>query len=188
MIHHLQDLVPQDLALQVVELYQQADYDSIFQERKTYYQRQFNGIGGGFPDADEVYLSHFCRSKFLESSYEINHCFDSYIRPALEQIIGLPLTRVDLRCYKMTKGSHFRIHKDDYQSNYGFIWYLNRQWKWDWGGLLLTVNDDHTATVTIPEFNKLVFMDHRANTVPHCVTPVTEFAGQDRYTLVGFLE
>jgi Rps23 Pro-64 3,4-dihydroxylase Tpa1-like proline 4-hydroxylase len=54
--------------------------------------------------------------------------------------------------------------------------------------LLLTINEDQTASVTIPKFNQLVIMDHKYNQVPHSVTPVASFAGEPRIILVGFLQ
>jgi len=42
--------------------------------------------------------------------------------------------------------------------------------------------------VTMPVFNQLVIMDHLGGQVPHCVTPVTQFAQEPRIMLVGFLQ
>lgn len=185
----LMNVVPEELALSARQAFIDADYDTIIQERKGYYAREFNSVNPRFPGNDEVYTSIFCRAGYLEGSAIINQCYTDYIKPAIEQHIQREVESVDLRCYKMTAGGHFRIHQDSYIADTGFVWYLSKDWKWDWGGLLLTVDPNTlSADVEIPEFNKLVIMDHKSGQNPHSVTPVTSYAKEPRIMLVGFLK
>jgi Rps23 Pro-64 3,4-dihydroxylase Tpa1-like proline 4-hydroxylase len=180
--------VPNEVAYEVRKSFLSADYDTVMQQRTTYYQRDFKEALTTMPDHDEVYLSNFKRAGFLENSKLINDCVNSYIIPTVEKEISKKVVHTELRCYLMSESGHFRIHKDDYISDCGFVWYLNCKWKWDWGGLLLTVNEDQTASVSIPQFNKLVIMNHGSKQLPHCVTPVNSFAKEPRIMLVGFLK
>jgi hypothetical protein len=180
--------VPEEYALSARREFLNADYDKIIQERKGFYTRGFADNVPFIPSADEVYYSEFHRSNFLENNSVIRECFYSYLQPIIEEQTNKKIISVDLRCYKMIEGGHFRVHKDAYQADVGFIWYLSKDWKWDWGGLLLTINEDHTASVTIPKFNQLVIMDHKHNQTPHSVTPVMSFAKEPRIMLVGFLQ
>jgi Rps23 Pro-64 3,4-dihydroxylase Tpa1-like proline 4-hydroxylase len=180
--------VPEEHALLARQEFLDADYDKISQERKGFYSRGFDDHPPCMPSTDEVYYSEFYRSNFLENNTIIRECFYSYIKPLIEEKTNKKIVGVDLRCYKMTEGCHFRVHKDTYKADVGFIWYLSKEWKWDWGGLLLTVKPDQTAEVTIPKFNQLVIMDHKYNQVPHSVTQVTSFAKEPRIILVGFLQ
>jgi Rps23 Pro-64 3,4-dihydroxylase Tpa1-like proline 4-hydroxylase len=181
-------VVPTEVAYEVREAFLSADYDTVMQERKTYYQRDFNVVSSTLPENNEVYLSNFKRSGFLENSNLIKDCVNSYIIPAIEKEVSKKIVHKELRCYYMNEGGHFRIHKDDYISDWGFVWYLNSNWKWDWGGLLLSVHEDQTASVSLPQFNKLVVMNHGSKQLPHCVTPVNSFAKEPRIMLVGFLK
>lgn len=174
-------------ALEVRQAFINADYDSICQERKTTYTRDFNECHPTIPNNDESYTSNFCRANYLEKTQLIKDSYLEHIAPLIEKTINIKICSYDLRCYKMIEGGHFRIHKDEYVADYGFIWYLSRCWKWDWGGLLLSIKDDYTAAVAIPEFNKLVIMEHRNGLTPHCVTPITSYAKEPRIMLVGFL-
>jgi Rps23 Pro-64 3,4-dihydroxylase Tpa1-like proline 4-hydroxylase len=187
-IEIIPDAVPLDQALLIRQEFLDADYDKISQERKGFYTRGFENLTPCMPSTSEIYYSEFHRSNFLENSTAITECFHTYIKPIIESRTCKTIEHVDLRCYKMTAGNHFRIHKDTYKADIGFIWYLSKEWKWDWGGLLLTINEDQTASVTIPKFNQLVIMDHKYNQVPHSVTPVADFAGEPRIILVGFLQ
>jgi hypothetical protein len=51
----------------------------------------------------------------------------------------------------------------------------------------MSIDSQGVAEATIPQFNQLVIMDHKNGQVPHFVTPVTAFAQEPRYMLVGFL-
>ena len=41
-------------------------------------------------------------------------------------------------------------------------------------------------TASLPKFNQLIVLNHGKARPPHCVTPVTPFAREPRYMLVGF--
>jgi hypothetical protein len=183
----IQNAIPKDIAYQVRAEFETADYDKIIQERTRQFAREFPEPLPNMPGADEIYYSECYRSKYLENSPLVLETFDQHLKPIIEAETNKVIIDADLRCYKMTEGGHFRIHRDSNRSDIGFILYLSENWKWDWGGLLLVVQDDDTATVTIPKFNQLVIMDHKYSQMPHCVTPITRFAKEPRFILVGFL-
>ena len=174
-------------AHEIREAFLNADYDRITQERRGYYSKEFFDPIKEIPGHNEIYTAEFYRSKFLETSSLIIDVYEVHIKPIIEKNLNVVLKSHDLRVYKMLEGGHFRLHKDDYLSNFGFIWYLSREWKWDWGGLLLDIDSAGAAEVTIPEFNQLVIMNHKNGLIPHCVTPVTRHALEPRWMLVGFL-
>lgn len=182
------DAIPNEYALLARQEFINAEYDKISQERKNYYSRDFYEKSQFIPDHNEIYYSEFHRSKFLEENLIIKECYTSYIKPLVELRSGKKVINDDIRCYKMERGGHFRVHKDTYKSDIGFVWYLSKEWKWDWGGLLLTITSDQNAEVTIPRFNQLVIMDHKYSQIPHSVTPVTSYANEPRIMLVGFLQ
>lgn len=123
---------------------------------------------------------------------------NNYISPKIEEITGLPknphIGRIDIgrfSCTRMPPGGHYRIHKDDWACRYGFLWYLNLNWKWDWGGLFLTVQGDGSAVVTRPAFNTFIINRHYIDdNVPnpwHCVTRVEDHAKESRLSMIGFI-
>jgi len=78
-----------------------------------------------------------------------------------------------------------RTHIDDYAGKVGFILYLNRNWSWDWGGLLsIAAADD--LVVEYPLFNRLVVIAHEKFRLPHFVSTISEFALNERHTIIGF--
>lgn len=188
MLKEIKNALPVDQALTARKLFLEVDYDLVKQTRHYKFAHEKDLKFQGTPDEDEVFTAEFCRSGYLEKSKHIQKIYSEHVRPVVEKELGRQFDTHDIRCYKMETGGHFRVHKDDYQAKYGFIWYLNIEWKWDWGGLLLVLKEGLAADIFIPEFNKLVVMDHQCGQIPHAVTEVTVHAKEPRLMLVGFLQ
>jgi len=188
MIEQLNNVVPNEIALKIRQAFIDADYDEVIQKRRKKYTLEKDEKFQATPDPQEVFSAHYHRSRYLENSALIKKVYEEYILPVIIQRTNCVFLHHDLRCYKMTSGGHFRIHKDDYQSSFGFIWYLSKDWKWDWGGLLITVNEGLSANVYIPQFNNLVIIDHQEGQIPHFVSEVAIHALEPRLMLVGFLQ
>ncbi len=165
----------------------EADYDLIRQTRHGHFGRMFPDSSTPLPAEDEVYTAEFERSNFLERSELVTSVFKEQLLPKLKTYSSRELMRFDLRAYRMNPGGHFRLHLDDYTAEIGFIWYLSKSWRLDWGGLLLTVNRGLDIRVFLPEFNQVIVLEHLAKHIPHCVTRVESHAKEARMMLVGFL-
>jgi Rps23 Pro-64 3,4-dihydroxylase Tpa1-like proline 4-hydroxylase len=164
-----------------------ADYDLVRQTRRGHFDRMFPDSTSPIPSSEETYTAEFERSQFLERSELVKNTFYQSILPQLEHYSTTTFRNFDLRAYRMSPGGHFRMHLDDYTAELGFIWYLSKNWKWDWGGLLLTVDRKMDARVFLPQWNQLIILRHTAKQVPHCVTSVEQHAREPRMMLVGFL-
>ena len=165
----------------------EADYDLIKQLRRGHFQRMFPSGESHLPDHEEIYSSEFYRSGYLEKTPLISKIFQDSILPILKKFSSRELSKFDLRVYKMSEGGHFRLHLDDYTAEVGFIWYLSKEWKWDWGGLLLTIDQQKNARVFLPEWNQLIILEHAAKKIPHCITRVEPHAKEAMMMLVGFI-
>ena len=55
----------------------------------------------------------------------------------------------------MEKGDYYRVHLDGWQGKLNTIYYLNTDWKWDWGGLLHVVKDNDGFTRILGNKQKL---------------------------------
>ena len=179
------DALPADVAEQARERFVAADYELIDQVRERHYEHVFKTESPDLPKPGEPYLARFRRARNLETGPFLRPFYDAHIKPALERLSGIRSEKVDLRAYKMVEGDHQRVHIDEYAGPVGFIYYMSKGWKWDWGGLLLTAQGDE-MTASLPRFNQLIVLNHGKSRPPHCVTPVTPFAREPRYMLVGF--
>lgn len=178
--------LPALIAEEVRMKFQNAEYERIDQIREHHYEHVFKTESPFLPKPGEHYIARFWRSRSLESGVFLQQFFVDYLRPTLQDLSGTHSEKVDLRAYKMTDGDQFRVHIDDYAGPVGFIYYLSKNWKWDWGEILMTAKGDDMVP-SLPKFNQLIVLNHGKSRPPHMVTPVASFAAEPRYMLVGFL-
>jgi len=138
------------------------------------------------PREDEEYSAKFWRSNNLES--KIQSIFDEHFKPALTDISQAELTNYDIRCHKLDTGDYYRCHMDDYAGVVGCIYYVNREWIWDWGGILHIVPDHDVdkATSIFPKFNRIVLLSHGGFKFPHFVNTIADYAKKPRFSVVSF--
>lgn len=136
------------------------------------------------PQPGEAYSSSYGRNNPLEDSQMVRGIVGKYVQPIVEGYMKAKYRKMALRAYKLDAGGHFRVHSDHEQGDAAFVLYLSEEWRWDWGGLLMTVEYGQ-ARAFLPVFNSMVVMDAKSK-VPHFVTRVETWAKEARYMLAGF--
>lgn len=104
-------------------------------------------------------------------------------------VIGVPgVNHVEAQATLFTQGSFLTRHIDDgaqKERRAAYTLSFCPNWQTDWGGLLQLI-DQQTTDVTsawVPRFNTLTIFD---GTRVHAVSPVSAFAGDGRYSIVGW--
>jgi Rps23 Pro-64 3,4-dihydroxylase Tpa1-like proline 4-hydroxylase len=104
----------------------------------------------------------------------------------MNEISNNNLSDFDVRCYKLDSGDFYRTHIDSYAGIVGCVYYLQKDWCWDWGGILNIATEDESLIPIFPKFNRLVIHDMKQFRFPHFISPVTHYAKNSRYTIVSF--
>ena len=167
----IEDALPLHIAETARAQFLAAEYERIDQVRERHYEHIFMTDSPYLPKPGEHYLARFWRSRAMEAGTFLPQFYSTYIKPVLEELSQTKSSKVDLRAYRMTEGDHQRVHIDDYAGPVGFIYYMSKDWKWDWGGLLMTAKGDD-MTPSLPKFNQLIALNHAKSRPPHMVTPV----------------
>lgn len=176
--------LPEVIAIELREAFKSAPWRSVQQADASKYEAAFAHPHPLAPRPPEYYAASFSESKELAASGFVHRIYAEYLRPAIAEHLGISdSTSEELLAYRMIAGDHFRIHLDSYAARAGLVLYLNLAWRADWGGLLLRLTP-HGIEATAPRWNTAVLMDHRTTPPPHCVTHITDFALEPRYTLV----
>ena len=186
----IDDFLPEAEANRLNALYvAQKEWEIIDQTRERHYQHVFATKSEFLPKGDESYMARFGRSRDLEKSEVVNEIYTNYFIPELKKYSRTDLKAFDVRCYNLNQGDFYRAHVDDYAGSIGCVYYLNKKWIWDWGGLLHVTsfdgdaNDIHTI---FPKFNRAVLLDHKKFKFPHFVSAVSSFAKEPRFSIVSF--
>lgn len=183
------DFLPDEEANEVLSIFDSAeDWSHIHQIRENHYSHVFSTKSSKHPKSNEPYIAKFDRSEGLENHTRISELVNTKFNEALVNLSGISLDEFNHRCYRLDQGDHFRTHIDDYIGDIGCIYYINRDWRWDWGGILHVTEDSESEDIIsiFPKFNRAMFINHRVFKFPHFVTQIAEHALKPRYTLLTF--
>ena len=182
------DFLPTEAAEELVKRWDGAPWEEINQVRPDHYKHVFSTQSPFLPRSEEAYMARFDRSKPVEDAPDFKAFFQKHFIPMMDQVTGKKMQHFDARCYRLKPGQFYRAHIDDYAGEVGMIYYFNKRWCWDWGGLLMVTldNDPDFCDVIYPKFNRLVLLNHKKFRFPHFINPVTDYAKNPRYTIVAF--
>lgn len=185
----IDNVLPLEIAESIYQAYQQENnWGLIDQTRESHYSHVFKSPNPYLPQEGEVYCAKFSRSNSLESSELIQSVFYKYFVPLLKSTSPFELNEYDIRSHKQDIGDNFRTHVDDYAGQINLIYYVNKDWRWDWGGILnvLSHDDLEFCDVVFPKFNRVVLLNNKVFRAPHFVSSVEKFALNPRYSIVAF--
>jgi Rps23 Pro-64 3,4-dihydroxylase Tpa1-like proline 4-hydroxylase len=185
----IDNFLPIDIAEKLNELYiNEKSWDEYNQNRDEHYSHVFKTNNSNLPKEDESYSAKFNRSISLENNNTIQLTFKEFFIPFLKKVSPFELNEFDVRCYKLNRGDYYRTHIDDYNGQINMIYYVNKKWMWDWGGMLnVSSYDDKDFNKQIfPQFNRVVLLNNKVFRMPHFVSAVQEYAQNSRYSIVSF--
>ena len=183
------DVLPLELAERLYDAYEQeTNWEMIDQVRKNHYTHVFKSDNLFLPQEGEIYSAQFSRSNVLEKTNLIKDTFHKYFVLLLNELSPFELSEYDVRSYKQSSGDHYRTQMDDYAGQINLIYYVNKTWRWDWGGILNILSHDDLSfcQAVFPKFNRVVLLNNKVFRAPHYVSSVEKFALNPRYSIVAF--
>ena len=147
----IDNFLPSHVIDKLYKLYQtETDWERLDQYRKDHYKHVFKFDRKELPSSDEAYRAKFWRSDVLKNNKEIIDIYKNEFVHRIESHLDIKMSHYDLSCMKCESGDYYRAHIDGWQGEYNSIFYVNKKWTWDWGGLLHIVEDKENGYVNIP--------------------------------------
>jgi Rps23 Pro-64 3,4-dihydroxylase Tpa1-like proline 4-hydroxylase len=185
----IDNVLPLELANKLCDVYEQEnEWKLLNQVRENHYSHVFKSPNPFLPQEGEAYSAKFSRSNNLESLEIVKDTFNNHLVPLLKSVSPFEMSEYDVRCYKLDTGDYYRTHIDDYAGTVNMIYYVNKEWRWDWGGILNVYSheDLELCESVLPKFNRVVLLNNKVFKAPHNVSTVEKYALNPRYTIVSF--
>jgi Rps23 Pro-64 3,4-dihydroxylase Tpa1-like proline 4-hydroxylase len=185
----IDNVLPLDLANKLHTVYEQENKWTLLEQvRENHYSHVFKSSNPFLPQEGEAYSAKFNRSNNLENSEIIKDTFNNYLVPLLKAVSPFEMSEYDVRCYKLDINDYYRTHIDDYAGTVNMIYYVNKEWRWDWGGILNVYSheDLELCESILPRFNRIVLLNNKVFRAPHSVSTVEKYALNPRYSIVSF--
>jgi len=182
----IDDFLSKDEYIELFNIFKNSTYEEVDQVREGRYEIWETLDDKHFPFTDENYLAHFWGSSEVSNHKKIKDMFKKQIKPLFEIVTdSMGKFRHQATKYKNNSKDFIRCHYDDYTGLAGYILYfIEFDWKYDWGGLLHLVKENKIETI-LPKSNRLILINHSLG-MNHWVTPINTWAKEDRCTLTGF--
>ena len=146
-----------------------------------------------FPNSDEEYFLQGWRAKSLEVSEQWRKDYSEIFITKINELFQNEVKSDTTYILKYMKNDFSRIHVDDLRGevnrvDISILYYLCDQWIWDWGGILLIAKStkDENMLAIMPKGNRIIFINNQKK-LPHCVTPVANYAKENRFAIASFI-
>ena len=180
----------EDIEIILSKFKENKKWDRMDQVRSKHYSHVFKNDALSMPDEGESYSASFFKNLALADDAFIRDKTKEAIRKNLADHFNVDDFSMDLRCHKFEKNDYFRIHTDAYLEAYALTISINKNWKWDWGGILSLVYGEKFSELIglLPKWNSANLLSNYIDASPHFVTPIREFALEPRYTITCFIK
>lgn len=193
-LYQIENIFPEKTCKKILNLFKnEKKWKLINQTRINHYKHVFKAEKKLdkklFPTKKEIYYAKFYRNDNLKKKIFIIKQIKKYIFPILKKL-KITYKNFDIRCHKFKSGNFLRMHYDHYAGNYAVTINLNKEWKWDWGGLLCVIDSKNAKVVNClcPQWNSMnILCSYNKNkSSPHFVTSVENYALSPRYSITIF--
>ena len=142
-IYKVENVFPEKVAEKIFSKFNNLRSKSwkLVSQKKNHYSHVFKNSSEFLPDKDEIYLAKFYKSDELRNNPFIKRSIQKFILPLVKKYLKHNVTDYEIRCHKLEKNNHIRLHFDDYAGTYAATLNFNKTWRWDWGGILSIPNE-----------------------------------------------
>ena len=187
----IENFFNEDDALKILDKFKNnQNWNHIHQKKNEHYSHVFKNDSDYMPNEKEIYIASFWKNINLSEDQFIKEKTINAVKKHFYEIYNIKNIEIDIRCHKFEKNNFLRVHMDGYAGGYALTVSLNKEWKWDWGGILNVVHGYNESEIVslLPKWNCANVLDNNLHPSPHFVNAIQEYANDARYTITCFVK
>jgi hypothetical protein len=184
----IDNFLPDELHRNLLDEFDSNSSSIHYQIRAGHYGHVFHSPNTQLPDETEAYIARFSILDEREKLPYLNIVFKEYLIPLLKLATNnLAQYALFPNAVRLRSGDVFRTHQDAYLGIIGYSFFINRGWKWDYGGILTYVRDEDIAEPIFPKSNRLLLRNESFKHF-HFLNTIEQFALNDQYIVLGWAD
>ncbi len=191
----IDDFLDHELANKLLKTFKSINKWHRIDQIRSHYEKEgpFEMKSIFFPGHHEKYYLKGWRAKDFELEKNWKSYFNNEFVKKIEKLFNKNVLCDTTYVLKYSKNDFSRIHIDDLRGDVNrvdisILYYSCDQWVWDWGGILMlgkSIESEDMVPI-LPRNNRLILLNNQMK-LPHCVTPVAEYAKCDRFAIASFI-
>lgn len=167
--------------------FEKMKFKKIYQKRNLHYSHVFKSNYIGMPTSNEPFIARFSVGLNPEKNEKFINFWKENLIPDLKKLTNNKAKYFLIpNVYKLGKGDVFRCHIDDYAGICGYTFYLNKDWKWDYGGILNLAFKDGSTDQIFPINNRIMFRNEKKK-LYHFLPEIPKYVkNKYQYLVVGW--
>jgi hypothetical protein len=180
------NFLPQEMHDELLDELDAATLQINFQLRPGYYKDLLKSNNFNNPDEDECYIAKFKKIISHKENIILQKFFKKNIIPIMKEISSNLINySVFPTVVKLGTGDLYRVHHDAFNGEIGYSFFINRGWKWDYGGILTYIYEDISAKPIFPKSNRLLLRNEKFKQF-HFLNSIENFAKLEQYIILGW--
>jgi len=182
----LDNFLPEELHNKLLEELETASTEINYQLRHGYYKNLFKSEFNNNPDENDCYIAKFKKVNLHKDNSTLEIFFKENIIPTIKEVSNdLVNYSVFPTAVKLGSGDLYRVHHDSFHGEVGYSFFINRGWKWDFGGILTYIREDLKAEPIFPKTNRLLLRNEKIKNF-HFLNSIENFATSEQYIILGW--
>ena len=180
------NFLPEPLHDKLLSDFESRSITTHYQIRPNHYSHVFKSGLDTLPDEQEAYIARFGIINGRQEIESLKEAFLEHLNPIMKKASANEAKfALFPGAVRLATGDVYRSHQDAYAGIIGYSYFLNRGWKWDYGGILTYVRDDENSEPIFPRSNRLLLRNEKFKHF-HFLNSIEQFALREQYIVLGW--
>ena len=184
----IDNFLPEVLHNELLNELETACVEINYQLKHGYYKNLLKSQFNNNPNENDCYIAKFKKITLNEDMLTLKKFFKDHATPIIKEISNNLVNYSSFpMAVKLGSGDLYRVHHDSFNGGIGYSFFINRGWKWDFGGILTYIREDLKAEPIFPKTNRLLLRNEKFKHF-HFLNSIESFATSEQYIILGWAD